>query len=87
MVRENCSTEGEIKVCTWLREISSLLNCSAWVLPTNANKPLFPPLYINLTENLEVGPPEADPGVPPHMDVASGQHAVTLHAEVRCQSS
>ena len=42
---------------------------------------------MNLTENLEVGAPEADPGVPPHVDVAGGQHAVTLCADVRCQSS
>ena len=44
-------TEGEIKVCTWLREISSCscftaLPGPAWVLLTKANKPLFPPLYL-----------------------------------------
>ena len=44
------STEGEIKVCTWLREISScscltVLPGPAWVLLSKTNKPLFPPLY------------------------------------------
>ena len=43
-------TEGEIKVCTWLREISSCccltaLPGPAWVLLSKTNKPLFPPLY------------------------------------------
>ena len=42
---------------------------------------------MDLTEYLQVGAPEADPGVPPHVDVASGQHAVTLDAKVRGQST
>ena len=45
------STEGEIKVCTWLREISScscltILPGPAWVLLSKTYKPLFPPLYV-----------------------------------------
>ena len=40
---------------------------------------------MNLTEYLEVCPSEADPGVPPDVDVACGQHAVTLCSEVRGQ--
>ena len=44
-------TEGEIKVCTWLREISScscltVLPCPAWVLLSKTYKPSFPPLYM-----------------------------------------
>ena len=44
-------TEGEIKFCTWLREISScscltVLSGPAWVLLSKKNKSLFPPLYI-----------------------------------------
>ena len=47
----NVCTEGEIKVCTWLREISScsyltVLPGPAWVLLSKTNEPLFPPLYI-----------------------------------------
>ena len=43
-------TEGEIKVCMWLREISSctcltVLPGPDWVLLSKTNKPLFPPLY------------------------------------------
>ena len=43
-------TEREIKVFTWLREISSCsslsaLNGSAWVLLSKTYKSLFPPLY------------------------------------------
>ena len=43
------NTEGEIKVCTWLREIPScscftVLPGPAWVLLSKTNKPLFPPL-------------------------------------------
>ena len=46
-------TEGDIKVCTWLREICScscltVLSGPAWVLLSKKNKPLFPPLYIIL---------------------------------------
>ena len=46
-------TEGEIKVCTWLREISScscltILPGPAWVLLSKTYKPLFPPLYTCL---------------------------------------
>ena len=44
-------TEGEINVCTWLREIYScscltVLPGPAWVLLSKTNKPLFPPLYF-----------------------------------------
>ena len=44
-------TEGEIKVCTWLREISScsclnVLPGPAWVLLSKTYKPLFTPLYM-----------------------------------------
>ena len=47
-------TEGEIKVCTWLREIYSFscftaLPGPAWVLLSKTNKPLFPPLYMKKT--------------------------------------
>ena len=43
-------TERQIKVCTWLREISScscltVLSGSAWVLLSKTYKPLFAPLY------------------------------------------
>ena len=49
-VKHKTSTEGEIKVCTWLREISScscltVLPGPAWVLLSKTYKPLFPPLY------------------------------------------
>ena len=42
---------GKIKVCTWLREISScscltVLPGPAWVLLSKTCKPLFAPLYI-----------------------------------------
>ena len=48
------STEGEIKVCTWLREISScscltVLPGPAWVLLSKTNQPLFSPLYCPLS--------------------------------------
>ena len=44
------NTEGEIKVCTWLREICScscltVLPGPAWVLLSKTCKPLFAPLY------------------------------------------
>ena len=43
-------TEHPENVCTWLREMSScpcltVLPGPAWVLLSNTNKPLFPPLY------------------------------------------
>ena len=45
-------TEGEIKDCTWLREISScsyltVMHGPAWVLLSKTNKPLFTPLHIS----------------------------------------
>ena len=45
------STERQINVSTWLREISScscltVLPASAWVLLSKTCKPLFAPLYI-----------------------------------------
>ena len=53
------STEGEIKVCTWLREISScscltVLPGPAWVLLSKTNKPLFPPLYTKSRSGVSV---------------------------------
>ena len=50
LFRHEVCTEGEIKVCTWLREISScscltVLPGPAWVLLSKTYKPLFPPLY------------------------------------------
>ena len=47
-------TEGEIKVCTWLREISScscltVLPGPAWVLLSKTCKPLFTPLYMRFS--------------------------------------
>ena len=36
------STERQVKVCTWLRELSF---CPAWVLLSKTCKPLFAPLY------------------------------------------
>ena len=49
--RTNLSTEWEIKVCTWLREISfcsclTLLPGPAWVLLSKTCKPLFTSLYL-----------------------------------------
>ena len=51
-------TEGEIKVCTWLREISScscltVLPGPAWVLLSKIYKPLFPPLYATICSSEE----------------------------------
>ena len=49
--RARLCIEGEINVCTWLREISScsfltVLPGPAWVLLSKTNKPLFTPLYL-----------------------------------------
>ena len=51
------STEGEIKVCMWLREIFScacltVLPGPDWVLLTKTNKPLFSPLYYGVVDQL-----------------------------------
>ena len=45
-------TEGEIKVCTRLRDISSCscLTGPSWVLLSKTNKPLFPPLYMAIIQ-------------------------------------
>ena len=47
------NTERQIKVCTWLQEISScscltVLPGPTWVLLSKTYKPLFAPLYINV---------------------------------------
>ena len=54
------STEGEIKVYTWLREISScscltVLLGPAWVLLSKTYKPLFVPLYKKSVTVLAIG--------------------------------
>ena len=49
-------TERQIKVCTWLREISSCscltaLPGPAWVLLSKTYKPLFTPLYVHYKQS------------------------------------
>ena len=69
-------TEGKIKVCTWLREISScscltVLLGPAWVLLSKTNKPLFSPLYNwKLCFKVEI---KADMMIPYHHTKAWGQ--------------